>query len=93
MLTGLVAGAAVGAAQSTLLGGGGHATAVWTTVTAVSWSLGWLASAGVIDTDRGFYVFGASGALLVTVLTGLTLRRLLAAPAPATEHRVLVTAP
>ena len=47
-------------------------------MTAASWSLGWLASAGVIDIDRGFHVFGASGALLVTVLTGVILRGMLA---------------
>jgi hypothetical protein len=81
MLLGLVAGAAVGAAQSPLLGRGRRTAAAWTATTAASWSLGWLASAGVIDTADGFYVFGASGALLVTALTGLLVRRVLAAPA------------
>jgi hypothetical protein len=82
MLTGLVAGAAVGAAQSTLLGRGRLVAAAWTAVTAASWPLGWLATWAVVglNAERGFYVFGASGALLVTVLTGLTLRRMLAAP-------------
>jgi hypothetical protein len=76
MLTGLIAGAAVGAAQSTLLARGRLAAAAWTAVTAASWPLGWLATWAVVglDADRGFYVFGASGALLVTVLTGLALR-------------------
>jgi hypothetical protein len=85
MLTGLVAGAAVGAAQSTLLARGGRVSAIWTAVTAVSWSLGWLVSSGVIDTERGFYVFGSSGAVLVTVLSGLTLRRILSAPGTTTK--------
>jgi hypothetical protein len=81
MFTGLVAGAAVGAAQSTLLGHGRLASAAWTAVTAASWSLGWVATwATIVDIERGYYVFGASGALLVTVLTGLALRRMLAAP-------------
>jgi hypothetical protein len=80
MLTGVIAGAAVGAAQSTLLGRGPVASAAWTVVTGASWSLGWPASATIIDLDRGFFVFGASGAILVTVLTGLALRHLLAAP-------------
>jgi hypothetical protein len=82
MLTGLVAGAAVGAAQSTLLGRGRRVSVAWTAVTAASWPLGWLATWAVVglDAERGFYVFGASGALLVTVLTGLALRRMLAAP-------------
>src|SRR5215212_5474155 len=37
MLTGLVAGAAVGAAQSRLLARAGLASAAWTAVTAASW--------------------------------------------------------
>jgi hypothetical protein len=82
MLLGLIGGAAVGAAQSPLLARGRRTSAAWWTgVTAGSWSLGWLASAGVIDTADGFYVFGASGALLVTVLTGLLVRSVLATPA------------
>ena len=82
MLTGLVAGAAVGAAQSRLLARGRLVSAAWTAVTAASWSLGWLVTWGVVglNAERGFHVFGASGALLVTVLTGLALRRILAAP-------------
>ena len=47
-----------------------------------SWPLGWLATWAVVgvNADMGFSVFGASGALLVTALTGLALRPLLAAP-------------
>jgi hypothetical protein len=90
MLTGLVAGAAVGAAQCALLARGRLVSAAWTTVTAASWSLGWLASWPIIgsNADRGFYVFGASGALLVTVLTGVALRRVLAAPREASGGAV-----
>ena len=79
MLSGLVTGAAVGAAQSALLARGPRAAAAWTAVTAAGWSLGWLAtSAVIVDIERGHHVFGSSGALLVTVLTGLVLRRILA---------------
>jgi len=79
MVAGLVTGAAVGAAQSTLLAGGRRVSAVWTAVSAAGWSLGWLATwATIVDIERGYYVFGASGALLVTVLTGLALRRMAA---------------
>jgi hypothetical protein len=87
MLTGLVAGGAVGAAQSTLLARGRLVAAAWTTLTAASWPLGWLATWAVVglDAERGFYVFGASGALLVTALTGLALRRVLAAPGATTS--------
>jgi hypothetical protein len=93
MLTGLVTGAAVGAAQSMLLARAGLASVAWTAVTAASWPLGWLAtSAYLTDIERGYYVFGAGGALLVTVLTGLALRRMLAATDDAAVPAV-ATAP
>jgi hypothetical protein len=80
MVTGLVAGAAVGAAQSPLLGAGRLVAAAWTGVTAGSWALGWLTSSFIgLDVERGYHVFGSSGAVVVTVLTGLALRRILAA--------------
>jgi hypothetical protein len=81
MLMGLVTGAAVGGAQSILLARAGFASATWTAVTAASWPLGWLAtSAIIVDIDRGHHMFGASGAVLVTVVGGLALRRIFAAP-------------
>jgi hypothetical protein len=84
MVNGLVAGAAVGAAQSVLLRRGLAASAAWTATTALSWSLGWLVTSNVIiDIERGHHVFGSSGAIVVTIVTGLVLRRILAAPAPA----------
>ncbi len=72
VLTGAVAGAVVGAAQGLLLG-----SRAWAAVTAASWALAWLISAGVLaqQADEGFVVFGSSGALVATVLTGLALRR------------------
>lgn len=80
VFTGLAAGVAVGAAQSRLLEGGRLVAVAWTAVTAASWSLGWLATwAAGVHVERGFHVFGSSGALLVTVITGLALHRLLAA--------------
>jgi hypothetical protein len=82
-LAGLLTGATVGAAQSTLLPHHRVSAIAWTAVSAATWPLGWLASAAIIDLERGFYVFGASGALLVTVVTGLALRRALPVPALA----------
>jgi hypothetical protein len=72
VLTGAVSGAAVGAAQAALIG-----RTQWAAVTAASWALAWLISAGVLaqQADEGFVVFGSSGALVATVLTGLALRR------------------
>lgn len=76
MLSGLVAGAAVGAAQAVVLTKTALAAAAWTLVTGASWSVAWLVSWAVIgvNADQGFYVFGSSGAIVATVLTGLTLR-------------------
>jgi hypothetical protein len=76
LLAGLVTGAAVGAAQSVLLP---RAAALWAAVSAVAWSLAWLTTSFVIvDIERGYAVFGSSGALVATILTGLALTRLLA---------------
>jgi hypothetical protein len=73
MLAGLITGALVGAAQSTLLP---RAAAVWTAVSSAGWALAWLTTSQVIvDIERGYAVFGSSGAVVVTLLTGLTLRR------------------
>ena len=47
-------------------------------MTAAAWSLGWLATwAMIVDIERGYAVFGSSGAIMVTLLTGLALRRVL----------------
>ena len=74
LLLGVVAGAAVGAAQSALLG---SRRLAWTAITAGSWALAWFVSAAVLgqQADEGFVVFGSSGALVATLLTGLALRR------------------
>jgi hypothetical protein len=83
MTTGLITGAAVGAAQSALLARGPRVAAAWTAVTAASWSLGWLATYEVIvDIERGHHAFGSSGAAIVTILTGLTLRAVLGTRSP-----------
>jgi hypothetical protein len=72
VLAGLIAGAAVGAAQGVLL-----RSRAWAGVTAASWALAWLISSTVLaqQADEGFVVFGSSGALVATLLTGLALRR------------------
>jgi hypothetical protein len=72
ILAGAVTGAVVGGAQSTLLH---ERAALWTVATSAAWALGWLITSNVIvDLDRGHHVFGASGAIAATVLTGLALR-------------------
>jgi hypothetical protein len=85
VVTGLITGAAVGAAQGSLLGRGARAAIAWAAANAGAWGLGWLITSQVIvDAERGFHMFGSSGALAATVLTGLALRALVgAAPAAA----------
>ena len=75
---GLVTGAFVGASQGTQLGRGRVAAALWSAVVSLSWGAGWLVTANVIvDAERGFHMFGSSGALVATVISGLGLRFLL----------------
>lgn len=78
VVSGLVSGAAVGAAQGVVLASGRRIAVVWAAVVSLAWGLGWLVSANVlVDPDRGFFTFGASGAILATLLTGFVLRWIL----------------
>lgn len=78
-VTGAVIGAFVGAGQATQLGRGPRVATAWTALVTATWAIGWLISSNVIvDAERGYFIFGLSGALLVTVLTGLTMRWILA---------------
>jgi hypothetical protein len=44
----------------------------------VGWAAGWAITANVIvDAESGYVTFGLSGALLVTIVTGIVLRRTL----------------
>jgi hypothetical protein len=71
---GLISGALVGAAQGILLRRGPRIAVVWTAVVSASWSLGWVVTAGVISSvETGFAIFGASGAAVVTLITGVAL--------------------
>ncbi|MCU1517427.1 MAG: hypothetical protein JWQ75_2148 [Pseudarthrobacter sp.] len=77
-LAGLIAGAAVGLGQGLVIRLGWLAAALWTVTVGASWALGWTVTANVIvDADSGYVAFGSSGALAVTLITGLVLRRLL----------------
>jgi hypothetical protein len=79
VVAGVITGAAVGAAQATLLAAAPRVVAGWTAVTAASWGLGWLVTSSVIvDLDRGLHSFGASGAIVATLITGVAMRLLLA---------------
>ena len=86
-LMGAVTGIPLGAAQALALRGRVTHAWMWAAAMPVLWALGWtVTTAGGIDVDRQFAVFGAYGAITFMALSGLLLDRLRAAtslPAPA----------
>jgi hypothetical protein len=77
-LMGLVSGAALGAAQGLVLARQGRRAfaLAWGLAMPVLFALGWsLASVTGIGVDDQFTVFGAGGALLFTLLSGLLVAR------------------
>jgi len=74
LITGLAAGVAVGLLQWRLLQGRILLASLWPPVLAIAWPLGWAVTwAAGVDVDRGYYVFGASGALVFAAITGLVM--------------------
>jgi hypothetical protein len=75
LITGLASGVAVGLLQWGLfLRGRLLVASLWLPVVAIAWPLGWTVTwAAGIDVERGYYVFGASGALVFAALTGLAM--------------------
>jgi hypothetical protein len=85
-LMGLVSGAALGAAQGLLLARQGRRALAlpWAAAMPVLFALGWsVASVTGIGVDDQFTVFGAGGALLFTLLSGLLVARYTPARTPA----------
>ena len=85
-LMGLVSGAALGAAQGLVLARQGRRALAlpWALAMPVLFALGWsVASVTGIGVDDQFTVFGAGGALLFTLLSGLLLARFTPARAQA----------
>jgi hypothetical protein len=75
---GLVSGAALGGAQALVLARQGDArlAAAWAAATPVLFALGWCATSAIgVKVEDQFTVFGAAGAVLVMVLSGLVLAR------------------
>jgi hypothetical protein len=71
---GALTGLGVGIAQALVLVGGRTQKLAWAATTPALWALGWLITSQVIvDADRQHANFGASGALVVTALSGLVL--------------------
>jgi hypothetical protein len=47
---------------------------LWTLVVALAWPLAWTVTWAVgVDVGRGYAVFGSTGALVVTAITGATI--------------------
>jgi hypothetical protein len=73
LVTGLVTGIAVGVSQWALLRGRVRAANLWLPV-AVAWPVGWTVTWAVgVDVERGYAVFGSTGALVFAAITGLAM--------------------
>ena len=88
LITGLATGVAVGLLQwGLVLRGRLLVASLWPLVVAIAWPIGWMVTwAAGIDVERGYYVFGTTGALVFAAITGaamwLLLRGSLEAGAP-----------
>jgi hypothetical protein len=80
-LNGLILGVAQALALPRQLG---RRRWIWAAAMPALWSLGWaVTTLAKIAVDQQFIVFGASGAVLVTAISGLLLNRLLPVPSPS----------
>jgi hypothetical protein len=76
-LMGFITGIPLGAAQAYLLRDRVANAWVWAAAMPLLWALGWtVTTAGGIDVDRQFAVFGAYGAITFMALSGILLDRL-----------------
>jgi hypothetical protein len=75
LITGLATGVAVGLLQWGLVLRGRLLRArLWPLVVAIAWPVGWTVTwAFGIDVERGYFVFGASGALVFAAITGMAM--------------------
>ncbi len=84
-LMGFITGIPIGAAQAYLLRDRLANAWLWAAAMPLLWALGWMVTtAGGIDVDRHYAVFGAYGAITFMALSGVLLDRLRAATTPAT---------
>lgn len=76
IVQGAVSGLVIGAGQASALPGG-VSRVVWPLATALAWAAGWATTvAAGVDVERGYAVFGASGAAVATLVTGIALAML-----------------
>lgn len=81
LVTGIATGVAVGLLQwGLVLRGRLLLGSLWPPVVASAWALGWTVTwAFGVDVERGYHVFGASGALVFAALTGMAMLLMLRA--------------
>src|SRR5215210_6267991 len=74
LITGLATGVAVGLLQWWLLRGRLRAANLWVPVVAAAWPVGWTVTWSVgVDVERGYAVFGSTGALVFAAITSLAM--------------------
>jgi hypothetical protein len=74
LISGLATGVAVGLSQWTLLRGRVQAANLWVPVVAAAWPIGWTVTwAAGVDVERGYAVFGSTGALVFAAITGAAM--------------------
>jgi hypothetical protein len=74
LITGLATSVAVGLLQWRFLPGRLLLARLWAPVVAIAWPVGWTVTWSVgVDVERGYAVFGSTGALVFAALTGLTM--------------------
>ncbi|WP_454700015.1 hypothetical protein [Arthrobacter humicola] len=77
-LMGAITGLVLGSAQALALPRQAHRRWIWAAAMPALWALGWtITTLFMIQVGQQFIVFGASGALVVTAITGLLLQALL----------------
>ena len=77
-LMGAINGLVLGSAQALALPRRTHLRWIWAAAMPALWALGWtITTLAMIQVGQQFIVFGASGALVVTAITGLLLQILL----------------
>ena len=83
---GALTGLALGGAQALALPARTRYRALWAAAMPLLWALGWIVTtlAG-IDVDRQFTIFGASGAVTFSALSGVLLHKLLPARSATTK--------
>jgi hypothetical protein len=74
VVTGIAAGTFVGGSQWALLRRRVAAAILWPPVVAAAWTIGWSVTWSIgVDVERGYAVFGSSGALVFAAITGAAM--------------------